>query len=601
MAGFSFGQKNDAGGGEVRREEYARVIPLDIHDITVSHMNPRHSRGEHYESTKASIRAIGLQSMLTVTKVPGQEQYSLYNGGNTRLSILKELYQEYKAEGNNEAAEKIRTQYCRFVPYTDDIDVLVKHMAENEERSEMTFIDKARAVFQIRELYLHKNGKTSISSRDLVEFIRSLGWTRVNQRATTELFYALESLESVIPRALESGLGRPKVQRIRTWLRDLKIWLEHDIGKGLFNIIAKTGEHKPYTVAQAEALFYKLLADYDDDQEPINVEGFFDDYRLQLVMELQAYQPNMGSEEILFWVEQVAQHGEVPQERPWNEIDAELDATSTFPPPKFPTPRKPREPRAAREASENEGLAEDEEVTFQADVPSGNDVTEAHGSNLTASAAKSALPGTSRDPEVVTSPFGFGPSIKLPARTLPTDRYIAELHKLSNSVLDVMLQIFDRFGAVKAVLATEYTGGDPDCDDAKMLADAPYMTFFIFTHDQYLLVREVLTQGTEAEKYGILYLIHIWEHYLRNVFRVLENGNSEEREAYSRLKQLWEEFGLLYVELQTLVRSGLVYAKRNRQEAEDLVLADTIVIQHTAYIFARESLAKNHQAGGGNV
>ena len=141
MSGFGFSQKNDA-GGDVRREEFARIIPLDIHDIAVSHMNPRHSRGEHYESTKASIKAIGLQSMLTVTRVPDQEQYSLYNGGNTRLSILKELYQEYKAEGNNEAAEKLRTQYCRFVPYTNDIDVLVKHMAENEEHSEMTFIDK---------------------------------------------------------------------------------------------------------------------------------------------------------------------------------------------------------------------------------------------------------------------------------------------------------------------------------------------------------------------------------------------------------------------------------------------------------------------------
>ena len=174
MSGFGFSQKNDA-GGDVRREEFARIIPLDIHDIAVSHMNPRHSRGEHYESTKASIKAIGLQSMLTVTRVPDQEQYSLYNGGNTRLSILKELYQEYKAEGNNEAAEKLRTQYCRFVPYTDDIDVLVKHMAENEERSEMTFIDKARAVFQIRELYLHKTGATEISNRKLVEYIHGLG------------------------------------------------------------------------------------------------------------------------------------------------------------------------------------------------------------------------------------------------------------------------------------------------------------------------------------------------------------------------------------------------------------------------------------------
>lgn len=598
MSGFGFSQKNDA-GGDVRREEFARIIPLDIHDIAVSHMNPRHSRGEHYESTKASIKAIGLQSMLTVTRVPDQEQYSLYNGGNTRLSILKELYQEYKAEGNNEAAEKLRTQYCRFVPYTDDIDVLVKHMAENEERSEMTFIDKARAVFQIRELYLHKTGATEISNRKLVEYIHGLGWTRVNHPIVTELSFAFDKLEAVIPRALEAGLGKAKVQRIRTWLRDLKIWLEHDIGRGYFSTIAKTGETKPYTVGQAEALFYKVLAEYDDDQEPINIEGFFDEYRLHLVMELQAYQPNMGSEEILFWVEQVAQHGEVPQERPWSEIDAGLDATSTFPPPKFPTPKKPREPRAPRETQDqdNEKLAEAESSTFESH-DSDEGIT--HADNLL-TAAKSVPVTGHYDPQTVTSPFGFGPSFKLPPKNLPTERYIAELKKLSNSVLDVMLQIFDRFGAIKAVLSIEYTGDNPDCDDAKMLADAPFMTFFVFTQEQYHLVREVLTQGTEAEKYCMLYLIHVWEHYLRNVYQVLDAGNDDEREAYARLKQLWQEFGLLYAELQTLVRSGLVYTKRGHQDADDLVLADTIMIQHTAYVFARESLDKNKVSGGGDV
>ena len=115
--------KNDA-GGTPEQEAYARIIALDINVIEVSHMNPRQTRGEHYDSTKESIRDIGLLQMLTVTKVPGQDYFSLYNGGNTRLSILKELYQEYLAAGENDKAEAIRMQQCRYVPYTDDIDVL---------------------------------------------------------------------------------------------------------------------------------------------------------------------------------------------------------------------------------------------------------------------------------------------------------------------------------------------------------------------------------------------------------------------------------------------------------------------------------------------
>ncbi|WP_298078653.1 hypothetical protein [uncultured Cardiobacterium sp.] len=111
-------KKNDAGDA-AEQEEYARIIDLDINVIETSHMNPRQTRGEHYESTKESIRNIGLLQMLTVTKVPEQEHFSLYNGGNTRLSILKELYQEYLAAGEDDKAEAIRFQQCRYVPYTD--------------------------------------------------------------------------------------------------------------------------------------------------------------------------------------------------------------------------------------------------------------------------------------------------------------------------------------------------------------------------------------------------------------------------------------------------------------------------------------------------
>lgn len=146
--------------------ESVRVIPLDISEIECSRFNPRTSRGVHYESTKESIRNTGLQNMLTVTKRPGDEHYSLYYGGNTRLTILKELVNEALASGDEDTANRLRLQQCRFVPYTDDLDVLVKHMAENEERSGMTLIDKARAVFQIREMYLAtETGRERLTAR----------------------------------------------------------------------------------------------------------------------------------------------------------------------------------------------------------------------------------------------------------------------------------------------------------------------------------------------------------------------------------------------------------------------------------------------------
>ena len=319
--------KNDA-GGTPEQEEYARIIDLDINVIEVSHMNPRQTRGEHYDSTKESIRNIGLLQMLTVTKVPGQDYFSLYNGGNTRLSILKELYQEYLAAGENDKAEAIRMQQCRYVPYTDDLDVLVKHMVENEERSDMTFIDKARAVFQIREIYLRQRGEESVSSRDLASFIQSLGWTRVNQRVMTELNFALDSLEKVIPQALDAGMGRPKVQQIRKWWGYAETYLQWLIDNDEVTRRAD-GTEQPYTIAQARQLYFDTLAERDSDEIPIDVDEFLEDFRCRWALELQQYDPHTNSVRILGELEMVEEHGHVPEEVPMEELRERLDATAS--------------------------------------------------------------------------------------------------------------------------------------------------------------------------------------------------------------------------------------------------------------------------------
>ena len=346
--------KND-GGGTPEQEEYARIIDLDINVIETSHMNPRQTRGEHYESTKESIRNIGLLQMLTVTKVPGQEHFSLYNGGNTRLSILKELYQEYLAAGEDNKAEAIRFQQCRYVPYTDDIDVLVRHMAENEERSNMTFIDKARAVFQIRELYRNKHSVETVSSRELVEFIHSLGWTRVNQQVMTELNFAFDQLQTVIPFAMEAGMGKLKVQQIRKWWGYVETYLQWLIDNDKVTRRAD-GTERPYTIEQARQLYFDTLAEQDSDEIPIDIDEFLEDFRHRWALELQQYNPHTNSVLILGELEMIEEHGRVLEEVPMEELRAQLDATATVPPSRWPEPRKPRTPRdpATNTSSGNE-------------------------------------------------------------------------------------------------------------------------------------------------------------------------------------------------------------------------------------------------------
>lgn len=56
--------------------------------------NPRFIRNPLYDDIKASIRERGLDQPPPITRRPGETYFIIRNGGNTRLAILSELWQE---------------------------------------------------------------------------------------------------------------------------------------------------------------------------------------------------------------------------------------------------------------------------------------------------------------------------------------------------------------------------------------------------------------------------------------------------------------------------------------------------------------------------
>ena len=67
-----------------------KVLTIDL--IKPYDRNPRRTINPLYDEIKASIRAKGgLNNLLTVTRRPGDPQYMVVAGGNTRLMILKEF------------------------------------------------------------------------------------------------------------------------------------------------------------------------------------------------------------------------------------------------------------------------------------------------------------------------------------------------------------------------------------------------------------------------------------------------------------------------------------------------------------------------------
>ena len=597
-------RKNDAGDAP-EREEYARIIDLDINVIEVSHMNPRQTRGEHYDSTKESIRNIGLLQMLTVTKVPGQDHFSLYNGGNTRLSILKELYQEYLAAGEDDKAEAIRIQQCRYVPYTDDLDVLVKHMAENEERSDMTFIDKARAVFQIREIYLRQRGEESVSSRDLTSFIRSLGWTRVNQQVMTELNFALDSLEKVIPQALDAGMGKPKIQQIRRWWGYVETYLQWLIDNDKVTRRAD-GTEQPYTIPQARQLYFDTLAERDSDEMPIDIDEFLEDFRCRWALELQQYNPTTNSVRILGELEMIEEHGRVLEEVPMEELRQRLEETATVPISRWPEPRKPRTPRdpAASSAHATAASGHDDDGGFDSDGDNGAGYADDNGDEpfpdnpptppsggADMAARKAAVPASltppkERDVQLVP----FGPKFKYPDLRQSQEKLRAELRQLCTTEVEQLLEFFDSSGLLRRLVRTEYQGDDPQSEEALFFDEAP---FFYLALDNNEALREVhnhLLQASETARFVTLYFIRTWMVYLRDAFHVLEPGNATQQEVnnYGYTELLWKEFGDAYNDTLFLCRCGLVLTQRESEEEGNLRLADDIMLRHSGFLYTAE-------------
>ena len=108
--------------------------------------DPRVKRNPAYDEIKASIRERGLDAPPAITRRPGEEHFIIRNGGNTRLAILRELWSETKQE-------RFFRISCQFRPWPErgEIVALTGHLAENELRGGLTFIERALGVENARE------------------------------------------------------------------------------------------------------------------------------------------------------------------------------------------------------------------------------------------------------------------------------------------------------------------------------------------------------------------------------------------------------------------------------------------------------------------
>ncbi|MNM72079.1 hypothetical protein D3C76_297670 [compost metagenome] len=146
--------------------------------------------------------------------------YIIRNGGNTRLAILRELWSETKEE-------RFFRVPCLFRPWPKrgEIVALTGHLAENELRGGLTFIERALGIEKAREFYEQETGQ-ALSQSELARRLTADGYP-VQQSHISRMSDAVRYLLPAIPNLLYGGLGRHQVERLavlrkaceRTWER----------------------------------------------------------------------------------------------------------------------------------------------------------------------------------------------------------------------------------------------------------------------------------------------------------------------------------------------------------------------------------------------
>ncbi|WP_460149054.1 ParB family protein [Pseudomonas sp. S3_E10] len=215
------------------------IVTLD--QLRPYSLDPRVTRNPRYELLKASIQERGLDTPPSITRRPGDTFFMIRSGGNTRLAILGELWEETQ----NERFFRIP---CLFRPWPTrgEIIALTGHLAESELHSRLTFIERALGVEKSRELYEQELDR-SLSQSELARLLCADGYP-IQQSHISRMQDAVHFLLPAIPKVLYGGLGRHQVERLATMRRAAE----------------RTWEQ--YTQAQSfSTLFQDVLAAFDNE------------------------------------------------------------------------------------------------------------------------------------------------------------------------------------------------------------------------------------------------------------------------------------------------------------------------------------------------
>lgn len=241
-----------------------RLITVTLEQLRPFEGNPRRTKNPAFEEIKASIKTRGLDHAPNITQRPGDSFYTILDGGNTRLQALNELFQETKDL-------KFWSIECVFKPWVGDADdinsqlnMLIGHLAENEIRGELTFIEKALGVKDVKALY-EKMYNEVFSHRKLAEKLTENGYP-ISHQLIARMEQCLTYLYPHIPNVLLSGLGKPQIEKLLTIHRNA----QQSWDKYAVNTLLELTQH-------FDEIWQEVLSPLDDEPSTFAIVDFQDE------------------------------------------------------------------------------------------------------------------------------------------------------------------------------------------------------------------------------------------------------------------------------------------------------------------------------------
>ena len=275
-----------------------------IHDIDEYKYNPRAIDNEAFDDLKESIRVNGLLSPPSLMLNPETRRYELFNGGNTRLKALKQLYRE-TGEGRFEIAN------FTIHPWIDDDAIkIVQHLIENEVRGKLYHVDKAKTIANLEAIFKQQltdksieNDKSPILPKskikgavakdlkaekdcadsaqslraenygtrsEFLDFLHNKGYTGVAEQSLSTCRFTNRYLIGVIDYHLSQGMGTPRIIQIRSVYNNLKRYI-------------KNKELDDFNEVQLEAMFKQGLGKYNNFKQPYDYYKLVDVLALELL------------------------------------------------------------------------------------------------------------------------------------------------------------------------------------------------------------------------------------------------------------------------------------------------------------------------------